>query len=87
MVTSGSVRSPSAADSAVVTPRHAGGVTHWVIYDDGSAMPCEADHFAFETAHLKLTRWTMVLLRPREVVVRRLPLRGLRPICGVLVDC
>lgn len=50
-------------------------------------MPYEADHFAFETAYLKLTRWKVVLMRPREVVVRRLPLRGLRPIRGVLADC
>jgi hypothetical protein len=62
-------------------------VTHWVVYEDSSAMPWEADHFAFETAFLKLTRWTVVLLRPREVVVRRLPLRGVRPIRGILTDC
>jgi hypothetical protein len=62
-------------------------VTHWVIYDDDSATCYDADHFAFETAFLKLTRWTVVLMRPREVVVRRLPLRGGRPIRGVLVDC
>ncbi|HEX4429694.1 MAG TPA: hypothetical protein VHZ96_10540 [Frankiaceae bacterium] len=62
-------------------------MTHWVIFDDGSATPYDADHFTFETASLKLTRWTVVLLRPREVVVRRLPLRGTRPIRGVLVDC
>lgn len=62
-------------------------MTHWVIYDDGSALPWEADHFAFESAYLKLTRWTVVLMRPREVVVRRLPLRGVRPIRGVLLDC
>ncbi|HEX4017573.1 MAG TPA: hypothetical protein VHX15_12640 [Frankiaceae bacterium] len=62
-------------------------MTHWVIYEDDSAMPYEADHFAFETAYLKLTRWKVVLMRPREVVVRRLPLRGLRPIRGVLADC
>ena len=41
----------------------------------------------FETADLKLTRWKVVLLRPHEVVVRRLPLRGTRPIRGVLIDC
>ena len=62
-------------------------MTHWVIYDDGSAAAYDADHFAFESAYLKLTRWTVVLMRPREVVVRRLPLRGLPPIRGVLVDC
>jgi hypothetical protein len=62
-------------------------VTHWVIYEDGSAAAFEADHFVFETASLKLTRWRMVLLRPRETVVRRLPLRGARPIRGVLTDC
>jgi len=62
-------------------------MTHWVIYDDGSAMAYDADHFAFETAFLKLTRWTVVLMRPHEVVVRRLPLRGRRSIRGVLVDC
>ncbi len=61
-------------------------MTHWVVYDDGSATAYEADHFAFETASLKLTRWTLVVHRPREVVVRRLPLRGARPIRGVLVD-
>ncbi len=62
-------------------------MTHWVVYDDGSATAYEADHFAFETGALKLTRWTLVLHRPREVVVRRLPLRGTRPIRGVLIDC
>jgi hypothetical protein len=62
-------------------------VTHWVIYEDDSASSYDADHFAFETAYLKFTRWTVVLLRPREVVVRRLPLRGVRPIRGVLIDC
>jgi hypothetical protein len=62
-------------------------VKHWVIYDDESATPYEADHFAFETASLKLTRWTLVLHRPREVVVRRLPLRAVPAIRGVLVDC
>ncbi len=58
-----------------------------MIYDDGSVMAYDADHFAFETAFLKLTRWTVVLMRPREVVVRRLPLRGRHAIRGVLVDC
>ena len=58
-----------------------------MIYDDGSATAYDADHFAFETAFLKLTRWTVVLMRPREVVVRRLPLRGRHSIRGVLVDC
>jgi hypothetical protein len=62
-------------------------VTHWVIFDDGAATAYEADHFAFETAFLKLTQWKMVLQRPREVVVQRLPLRGPRPIRGVLTDC
>jgi hypothetical protein len=62
-------------------------VTHWVVYDDESAKPFEADHFAFETAFLKLTRWTLVLHRPREMVVRRLPLRGTPSIRGVLIDC
>ena len=32
------------------------------------------------------TRWTLVLLRPREVVVRRLALRGAHPIRGVMSD-
>ena len=58
-----------------------------MIYEDGSAAPYEADHFAFETASLKLTRWTLVLHRPREVAVRRLPLRASPAIRGVLVDC
>ncbi len=62
-------------------------MTHWVIYDDDSTTPYEADHFAFETAFLKLTRWTVVLMRPREVVVRRLPLRGAPAIRAILVDC
>ncbi len=61
-------------------------MTHWVVYDDGAMTAYEADHFAFEAASLTLTRWTVVLLRPREVVVRRLPLRGARPIRGVLID-
>ena len=84
-----SARWPSAADPADPADpanRHAWPVTHWVIYDDGTATPWEVDHFAFESAYLKLTRWTVVLMRPREVVVQRLPLRGGRPIRGVLTD-
>jgi hypothetical protein len=59
---------------------------HWVIYEDGTTAEFEADHFSFETSSLKLTRWTMVFMRPREVVVRRLPLRGARPVRGVMSD-
>jgi hypothetical protein len=59
---------------------------HWVVYEDDTTLEIEADHFSFETSYLKLTRWTVVLLRPREVVVRRLPLRGSRPVLGVLTD-
>jgi hypothetical protein len=62
-------------------------VTHWVVYDDESVAAYEADHFAFEAASLRLTRWTLVLHRPREVVVRRLPLHGSPSIRGVLIDC
>ena len=61
-------------------------MTHTVVYEDGTTLEVASDHFAFETAYLKLTRWTLVLLRPREIVVRRLPLRGGRPIRGVLSD-
>lgn len=57
-----------------------------MVYEDDSTAELEADHFSFETSYLKLTRWTVVLLRPREVVVRRLPLRGRRPVRGVLTD-
>lgn len=60
---------------------------HWVVYDDDSTTEFDADHFRFEAAHLTFTRWTMVLLRPREVVVRRVPLSGTRPIRGVLTSC
>ncbi len=59
-------------------------MSHWVVYEDDSTVEYEADHFNFDSAHLTLTRWTLVLLRPREIVVRRLPLRGNRPIRGVL---
>ncbi len=58
-------------------------MTHWVIYEDGTTTQVEADHFSFETSHLKLTRWTIVFMRPKEVVVSRLPLGGARPVRGV----
>jgi hypothetical protein len=61
-------------------------VTHWVVYEDGSAAAVEADHFSFETSYLKLTHWTLVMLRPREVVLRRLMLGGSQPILGVMTD-
>ena len=61
-------------------------MAHLVVYEDGTTLEVSCDHFAFETSYLKLTRWTLVLLRPREIVVRRLPLRGVRPIRGVLCD-
>ncbi len=59
---------------------------HWVIYDDGGVLAVEADHFTFERSHLTLRSWTIVLMRPKERVVRRLPLGGLRPIRGVMTD-
>ena len=59
-------------------------MSHWVVYEDESTVGYDADHFSFDSAHLTLTRWTLVLLQPREVVVRRLQLRGTRPIRGVL---
>jgi hypothetical protein len=55
-----------------------------IVYDDGTSAVAEADHFAFERAHLTLTRWQWVLGRPREVVVRRLVLRGTPSVLGVL---
>ena len=61
-------------------------MTHLVVYEDGTTLEVGCDHFAFETAYLKLTRWTLVLVRPREIVVHRLPLGGARPIRGVLCD-
>jgi hypothetical protein len=61
-------------------------VTHWVVYEDGTAATVEADHFSFESAYLKLTHWTLVMLRPREVVLQRLLLRGSHPILGVMSD-
>ena len=60
---------------------------HLVVYEDETTLEVGFDHFAFESSYLKLTRWTLVLLRPREIVVRRLPLRGQHPILGVLCDC
>jgi hypothetical protein len=65
---------------------HGERMTHWVIYEDGSTTEVEADHFSFETSSLKLTRWTIVFMRPKEVVVSRLPLRGARPVRGVMCD-
>jgi hypothetical protein len=59
---------------------------HWVVYDDGSSAAYEADHFSFETSSLKLTQWKLVLQRPREVVVRRLGLRGSPCVLGVMTD-
>jgi hypothetical protein len=61
-------------------------MTHWVVHEDGTVTAVEADHFSFETAYLKLTRWTLVLLRPREVVVRRFVLRGPPIVLGVMTD-
>jgi hypothetical protein len=61
-------------------------MTHWVVYEDGSSAAVEADHFSFETAYLKLSQWTLVMLRPREVVVRRLVLRGPPAVLGVMTD-
>jgi hypothetical protein len=61
-------------------------MTHWVVYEDGTAAEVQADHFSFETSYLKLTHWTLVMLRPREVVLRRLLLRGSPPILGVMTD-
>jgi hypothetical protein len=55
-----------------------------IVYDDGRTDSERADHFTFERANLTLTRWELVLGRPREVVVRRLPLSGRRPVLGVL---
>ena len=55
-----------------------------IVYEDGTCRPADADHFTFEQAHLTLTRWQLVLGRPREVVVRRLALTGPPPILGVL---
>ncbi len=57
-----------------------------MVYEDGTTLEVACDHFAFESSYLKLTRWTLVLLRPREIVVQRLALRGARPIRGVLSD-
>ncbi len=57
-----------------------------MVYADDTTAEIDADHFCFESAHLKLTLWTMVLLQPREVVVRRLPLAGPRAILGVMAD-
>lgn len=59
---------------------------HWVVYEDGGVTEIEADHFTLERSHLTLRTWTLVLLRPHERVVRRLPLGGRRPIRGVMVD-
>jgi hypothetical protein len=66
--------------------RHPGRVTHWVVYEDGSTVAVAADHFSFETSYLKLTHWSLVMMRPREVVLRRLLLRGPQPILGVMTD-
>ena len=57
-----------------------------MVYEDGTAEAVEADHFSFETSYLKLTHWTLVMLRPREVVLRRLLLHGSPPILGVMTD-
>jgi hypothetical protein len=59
---------------------------HWVVYDDGSSTPYEADHFSFETSSLKLTQWQLVMMRPREVVVRRLALLATPAVLGVMTD-
>jgi hypothetical protein len=61
-------------------------MTHWVIYDDGSSTPYEADHFSFETSSLQLTQWQLVMMRPREVVVRRLALLGSPAVLAVMTD-
>jgi hypothetical protein len=57
-----------------------------VVYDDGESEVAAADHFTFERANLTLTRWEWIVGRPREVVVRRLPLGGARPVLGVLAQ-
>jgi hypothetical protein len=59
---------------------------HWVVYEDETVLAVEADHFTFESSYLTLTRWVLVLMRPREVVIRRLPLRASPPVLGVLAD-
>ena len=59
---------------------------HWVVYENGTTAMVEADHFSFDTAYLKLSKWTLVMLRPREVVVRRLALRGPPSVLGVMTD-
>lgn len=61
-------------------------MTHVVVYEDDTIAEVEADHFRFESSYLTLTQWRLVLLRPREVVVRRIPLGGPQPVRGVLTD-
>lgn len=70
----------------VVALAQAGHVQHWVVYEDSTVLAIDADHFTFESSYLTLTRWVLVLMRPREVVVRRLPLRASPPVLGVLAD-